>query len=587
MMKRIRSIVFIGLVFAFSATLMRADDTFRPDGSGTAYKKTSDGLEPVKATPGAKADVFILNSVSNPNLGTDVSGFQGELHMHGFTDGGTPMWVRDNGSFFSFSTNDNNILNATQNFLAAQNGIPGLGDGMSNLGFSGLSSNGAPGFGLPGLGGPMMQGMFNDLGFGNSGFDFGSALMPYRGAEFGSSLTAQGFKNFNLGEASFSGPVVIGISTGSQVGANGAGLNSKDTNEGQHYQPFRIPDPWSSERIIKSPSEKSGLVIPELKSGSSVNSNVGAPAAKDEANAPGESVDAPAVDFSDKISDAPHDENLPARLGDELKTFRFDSVASDISKSRDRERSLGGRLENAVGLNPESKELGRGLLGAARSLFGWAEGTLQEGDPKGADYLRRRGDKTLDGVEQLMIRGGVGMIPVLGDAVDLVEVFTGKDLLTGEDLSMGERLITAAGLIAGSGAMWRSAMKSGGILGDAARFVSHSEGKLSSKIEKAVKNASTPNEHGLSEFGRAMQKKAARNPETWGEIGKGGSEALNKRGRDFAHEVMSHPESKWVEKSTGPRYGGRKRTEVIGPDGRGVRFFSDDGSFDTFLNPQR
>lgn len=56
----------------------------------------------------------------------------------------------------------------------------------------------------------------------------------------------------------------------------------------------------------------------------------------------------------------------------------------------------------------------------------------------------------------LIARMGVGTIPVVGDAIDLYEVLTGRDYYTGIELTYGERVALALGVIAGSGQQWRA-----------------------------------------------------------------------------------------------------------------------------------
>jgi hypothetical protein len=66
--------------------------------------------------------------------------------------------------------------------------------------------------------------------------------------------------------------------------------------------------------------------------------------------------------------------------------------------------------------------------------------------------LKKSMEETLVTLAQV----GVGAIPVIGDAVDLYELLSGREFLTGRELSAGERLLTAAGLLVGSGATWRT-----------------------------------------------------------------------------------------------------------------------------------
>lgn len=67
--------------------------------------------------------------------------------------------------------------------------------------------------------------------------------------------------------------------------------------------------------------------------------------------------------------------------------------------------------------------------------------------------------KKLNDTLTLLGRMGVGTIPIVGDAVDMYEVLSGKDFFTNENLSFGERVASAIGIFAGSGKKWRSASK--------------------------------------------------------------------------------------------------------------------------------
>lgn len=53
---------------------------------------------------------------------------------------------------------------------------------------------------------------------------------------------------------------------------------------------------------------------------------------------------------------------------------------------------------------------------------------------------------------------GVGFIPIVGDAVDILGAAVGRDLITGEVLTADERLVTAAGTLLGSGKAARMGM---------------------------------------------------------------------------------------------------------------------------------
>ncbi len=72
--------------------------------------------------------------------------------------------------------------------------------------------------------------------------------------------------------------------------------------------------------------------------------------------------------------------------------------------------------------------------------------------------------KTLNNTLILLSQMAIGAIPVVGDAVDMYEVLTGKDFLTGESLTFGERTASAIGVLAGSGKIWRTVSKKLGVL---------------------------------------------------------------------------------------------------------------------------
>ncbi len=49
------------------------------------------------------------------------------------------------------------------------------------------------------------------------------------------------------------------------------------------------------------------------------------------------------------------------------------------------------------------------------------------------------------------LSAGIGLIPVIGDAVDIAGAVVGRDLITGEALSGAQRVATAIGTLVGSG----------------------------------------------------------------------------------------------------------------------------------------
>ncbi len=64
--------------------------------------------------------------------------------------------------------------------------------------------------------------------------------------------------------------------------------------------------------------------------------------------------------------------------------------------------------------------------------------------------------KTFQSFLSGMTHLGLGILPVLGDAIDFYEVVTGEDYLTGDKLTANERIISSLGLLIGSGQNWRS-----------------------------------------------------------------------------------------------------------------------------------
>ena len=76
--------------------------------------------------------------------------------------------------------------------------------------------------------------------------------------------------------------------------------------------------------------------------------------------------------------------------------------------------------------------------------------------PKAWWQLENNDRERLQQSLSLLGRMGVGVIPVIGDAIDLYEVLTGRDFYSGQELTYGERVASALGLIASSGQQWRA-----------------------------------------------------------------------------------------------------------------------------------
>jgi len=88
----------------------------------------------------------------------------------------------------------------------------------------------------------------------------------------------------------------------------------------------------------------------------------------------------------------------------------------------------------------------------------------------------------------LLARMGVGTIPVVGDAIDLYELLTGRDFVTGEPLTFGERAASAFGVAIGAGQQWRAAVDGMGGL-KVPRSVSAVDPKEVKSVTDAVEEA--------------------------------------------------------------------------------------------------
>ncbi len=88
----------------------------------------------------------------------------------------------------------------------------------------------------------------------------------------------------------------------------------------------------------------------------------------------------------------------------------------------------------------------------------------------------------------LLARMGVGTVPVVGDAIDLYELLTGRDFVTGEPLTFGERAASAFGVAIGAGQQWRATVDGVGGL-KVPRGVSAVDPKELKSVTDAVEEA--------------------------------------------------------------------------------------------------
>jgi len=75
------------------------------------------------------------------------------------------------------------------------------------------------------------------------------------------------------------------------------------------------------------------------------------------------------------------------------------------------------------------------------------------------DALRENIAGKVGGILGTLGRIGIGAIPVVGDVVDLYELFAGKNFFTQENLTIAARILAALGIIVGSGYAWRQMAK--------------------------------------------------------------------------------------------------------------------------------
>jgi hypothetical protein len=107
-------------------------------------------------------------------------------------------------------------------------------------------------------------------------------------------------------------------------------------------------------------------------------------------------------------------------------------------------------------------------------------------------------DKQLEKIQEILSlagRIGVGSIPVVGDAIDLYELLTGRDFFTDEPLTFGERVASGLGVVAGAGAQWRAVAKGLGGLGFPARSIHNAD-----EARKAIRVAQEASENGSRVF---------------------------------------------------------------------------------------
>src|SRR3990167_209435 len=112
-------------------------------------------------------------------------------------------------------------------------------------------------------------------------------------------------------------------------------------------------------------------------------------------------------------------------------------------------------------------------------------------------------DKFTDALN-FISRMGLGFIPVVGDAVDLYEVLTGKDFVSGDALGFRERLLSTLGVLVGSGQQWREVARGLRNIPDFihAKIPGVNSREVSSAAKAAEKLAEECNLYGRSKVGK-------------------------------------------------------------------------------------
>ena len=158
---------------------------------------------------------------------------------------------------------------------------------------------------------------------------------------------------------------------------------------------------------------------------------------------------------------------------------------------------------------------------------------------------------------QIITRIGVGAIPIVGDAIDLYEVLTGKDYFSGEQLSYGERIASTLSLIAGSGHQWREVTDA--LYGIPKNGIAAIDPKKVSEAAKIAKDAIQITFFLINI--RALFKTVSRDPiEIAKEVGpkyrlikdKENHEVMTKLAKEFENKNI--PDN-WGAFPTAPRYG--------------------------------
>jgi hypothetical protein len=88
---------------------------------------------------------------------------------------------------------------------------------------------------------------------------------------------------------------------------------------------------------------------------------------------------------------------------------------------------------------------------------------------------------------------GIGMLPVIGDVVDVYEFFSGKDFITGEQLNPFDRMLCCVGMVCGSGKAWRSVESAltAEIAQNISRDIVHNSAEATQIVKEVVKDIET------------------------------------------------------------------------------------------------
>ena len=121
------------------------------------------------------------------------------------------------------------------------------------------------------------------------------------------------------------------------------------------------------------------------------------------------------------------------------------------------QQSLSAYLESNPLSGPEQRRAEMGLE-ASGVLIEAARADAQARS-NAAHALLDKAQSILGAIGPVILRMGVGFVPVVGDVADLVEAVTGRDMVSGDELSFGERSLAMLGIVAGSRALYESSLK--------------------------------------------------------------------------------------------------------------------------------